>query len=255
MPCCDVMLTIRPRASPTGSCVSIWRTAARHSRYGPRRLTAIIASQSSGSVSSSAFEWSPASTALLTSRSSEPVRSTAAATSASQAAGSETSASTCTALPPAARITSSVGSPPVIGSRRMSAASTSNPSAARRIAIARPMPDAAPVTMALRRLIRTPLLFVDCRNARRRVRRPLPAQPELEDRRRRPLPGRLLAAGRGDPRPRLAARADALPRAGLHRPQPLLGGQGAARHRRLPAPLPAARRGRRRRRRGARCPR
>src|SRR4029078_11793614 len=113
----------------------------------------------------------------------------------------------------------------------MAAARTANPSAARRIAIARPMPDAAPVTMALRRLIRTPLLFVDCREAGSRIRRYLPAQPELEDRGRRPLPGRVLAAGRGDPRPRLAARADALPRARLHRPQPLLGGQGAAGHR------------------------
>ena len=38
-------------------------------------------------------------------------------------------------------------------------------------------------------------------------------------------------------------RADALPRARLHRAAPLLGGEGAARHDRLPAPLPAASRG------------
>src|SRR5947199_173298 len=60
MPCCDVMLMIRPRASPTGGCSSIRRTAARQSRYGPRRLTAIMASQSPGSLSPSALACEPA---------------------------------------------------------------------------------------------------------------------------------------------------------------------------------------------------
>ena len=49
------------------------------------------------------------------------------------------------------------------------------------------------------------------------------------------------AAGEG-----LADRADALPRARVHRAEPVLGGEGAARHGGLPAALRAARRGRRR---------
>src|SRR3954471_4454384 len=155
------------------------------------------------------------------------------------------------ALPPPPRITSSVGSPPVIGSGRMSASTTSNPSAASLIAIARPMPDDEPVTMALRMLISPTFLFLYCRDARRCIRRPLPAQPELEDRRRRPLPGRLLAAGRPAAGARLAHRADALSGAGVHRPEPLLGGAGAVRHDGLSPPLPQDRRSRGRRDRGA----
>src|SRR3954453_15226415 len=159
------------------------------------------------------------------------------------------------ALPPPPRITSSVGSPPVIGSGRMSASTTSNPSAASLMAIARPMPEDDPGTMALRILIFPPFLFLYCPDARRCLHRPLPAQPELEDRRRRPLPGRLLAAGRRAAGARLAHRADALPWACVHRPQPLLGGAGAVRHDGLSPPLPQDRRGRGGRNRGARRPR
>src|SRR3954471_19899453 len=144
------MFTIRPRASPRGGWPSISRTAARHSRNGPRRLTAIIASQSSGSVSSSGLECGPARAALLTSTSSAPQRCTARATSAWQSDSSETSAATYSASPPSAAMTASVGSPPVSGSRRTSATRTTRPSAARRRAIARPMPDAPPVTIAER---------------------------------------------------------------------------------------------------------
>src|SRR3954465_3019190 len=142
------MFTIRPRASPRSGWASIWRTAARHSRYGPRRFTAIIASQSSRSVSTSALECSPASTALLTSTSSAPQRSTARSTSARQSASRETSAATYSAVPPSAAMSASVGPPPVSGPRRTSATSTTKPSAARRRAMARPMPDAPPVTIA-----------------------------------------------------------------------------------------------------------
>src|SRR4051794_13002520 len=144
------MFTMRPRASPRDDCPSMRRTAARHSRYGPRRLTAIIASQSPGSVSSSGFECAPASTALLTRTSSAPQRSTARATSASQSASRATSAATYSAAPPSAVMSASVGSPPVSGSRRTSATKTKKPSPARRRAIARPMPDAPPVTIAER---------------------------------------------------------------------------------------------------------
>src|SRR3954447_7261481 len=148
MPCCEVMFTIRPRASPRGGWPSICRTAARQSRNGPRRLTAIIASQSSGWVSTSGLECGPARTALLTSTSSAPQRCTARATSASQWSARATSAATYSASPPSAAMSASVGSPPVSGSRRTSATSTAKPSAARRRAMARPMPDAPPVTIA-----------------------------------------------------------------------------------------------------------
>ena len=154
-----------------------------------------------------------------------------------------------------ATITSSVGSPPVIGSRRMSATSTSKPSAARRIAIALPIPDAAPVTIALRRSFSATSRFVYSPDDRRRLRRALPAQPERQDRRRGALSGHLLAARRRAPRTRLAHRADAVPGAHVHRAEPLLGGQGAARHGRLPPPLPRHRRCGLRRDRGARAPR
>src|SRR3954465_12878990 len=148
MPCCEVMFTIRPRASPRGGWPSICRTAARQSRNGPRRLTAIIASQSSGWVSTSGLECGPARTALLTSTSSAPHRWTARATSASQSAARATSAPQYPASPPSAAMSASVGSPPVSGSRGTSATSTAKPSAAGRRAVARPMPDAPPVTIA-----------------------------------------------------------------------------------------------------------
>src|SRR3954453_4192004 len=147
MPCCEVMFTIRPRASPR-AWPSICRTAARQSRKGPRRLTAIIESQSSGSVSTSGLECGPARTALLTSPSSAPQRCTARATSASQWSARATSAATYSASPPSAAMSASVGSPPVTGAARSSATSTTKPSAARRRAMARPMPDAPPVTIA-----------------------------------------------------------------------------------------------------------
>src|SRR5215470_5255987 len=149
MPCCEVMLTMRPRTSPRGSWVSIWRTAAWQSMKGPRRLTAIIASQSASSVSSSGLECSPASTALLTRTSSRPWLPAARATSCSHSVRDDTSVRTNSHLPPWARISSSVGAPPpVSGSRRMSASSTGKPSAARRRATALPIPDDDPVTIA-----------------------------------------------------------------------------------------------------------
>src|SRR5215469_14478990 len=150
MPCWEVMFTIRPRASPRAGWVSIWRTAARQSMNGPRRLTAMIASKSSSSVPSSGLEWRPASTASLTSTSSRPVSVTARATSRSQSARADTSAATNSQAPPASLMRSSVGSPPVSGSRRISASSTQKPSAASRRAIARPIPDDEPVTTAER---------------------------------------------------------------------------------------------------------
>src|SRR5258707_13069965 len=150
MPCCEVMLMIRPRASPRDGWVSICRIAARQSRNGPRRFTAMIASKSSSPVSSSGLEWAPASTALLTSTSRLPARSTARATSRSQSSRAETSARTYSHAPPSSAMSSSVGVPPVSGSRRTSASSTQKPSAASREAIARPIPEEEPVTIAER---------------------------------------------------------------------------------------------------------
>ena len=151
IPCCEVMFTIRPRASPRSGWVSICRTAARQSRNGPRRLTAIIASpvvvlgleQRLRVARRRAPRCSRA-------RPARPHRSTARATSASQSAREDTSAATYSASPPAAAISASVGSPPVRGSRRTSATRTRNPSVASRCATARPMPDAPPVTIAER---------------------------------------------------------------------------------------------------------
>src|SRR5260370_26681871 len=51
-------------------------------------------------------------------------------------------------LPPCLPISSSVGSPPVSGSRRTSASRTGKPSAANLSAIALPIPDDDPVTIA-----------------------------------------------------------------------------------------------------------
>src|SRR6059036_102232 len=51
MPCCEVMLMMRPRVSPSGSCSSICCTARLEAWNMPVRLTATTASHSS------ALEW------------------------------------------------------------------------------------------------------------------------------------------------------------------------------------------------------
>ena len=122
MPCCDVMLTIRPRASPTSGCVSIWRTAARHSRYGPRRLTAIIASQSVRlgveqrlrvvARQHGVVDHQVERAGALDRRRDQPLAV------GRRRRRRRRRGRRCRRRP---RITSSVGSPPVIGSRRMSA--------------------------------------------------------------------------------------------------------------------------------------
>ena len=178
------------------------------------------------------------------------MRSTAAATSRSQSAGTETSAATCTALPPAARMTSSVGSPPVmrIAADVGRAARRTRPRRAGSRS-ARPIPDAAPVTTALRWLMRSPFLrsYTDAMPGVAFVAHCLLNQNSKCDGGAR-CPGDLLAARRRPARAGLAHRADALPRARVHGPAPLLDGQEQARHAGLPAPLPlpgAGRRGRR----------
>src|SRR5579871_3956686 len=144
IPCWEEIRISRPRASPSGSCSSIAATAARAQRKTPRRLTAMIASQSSSEVSSSGFECAPAIAALATNTSSRP-RLRARATIRSTSATSDTSASRCSPRSPSS---SAVEGPPSRGSGERSATITWAPSSAKRRAIARPIPELAPVTTA-----------------------------------------------------------------------------------------------------------
>src|SRR5579885_1016674 len=82
--------------------------------------------------------------------SSRPCRRTVSPTRRSMSAQRATSAARWKASPPARRMSSSVGSPPSTGVSRRSASATRAPSAAKRRAMARPMPELAPVTMAER---------------------------------------------------------------------------------------------------------
>ena len=84
--------------------------------------------------------------ALLKSASSPPKASTAVAIIRSVSAASATSAAHGTATAPCDSIIATVSS--TLGPRT-SAATTCAPSAAKRSALARPMPDPAPVTMAI----------------------------------------------------------------------------------------------------------
>src|SRR5579862_5600878 len=104
----------------------------------------MIASQSSSVVSSSGLECAPAIAALATNTSRRP-RRRAAATSASTSAARDTSASTCSPRSPSS---SAVLAPPPRGAGERSPAITCAPSAAKRRAIARPIPELAPVTIA-----------------------------------------------------------------------------------------------------------
>ena len=136
---------IRPRASPTSGWVSIWRTAARHSRYGAAQVDGhhrvpvlrLGVQQRLGvrPGQHGVVHEHVQRAGALHRRRDQPI---------AVVRRGNVGIATCTALPPQAMITSSVGSPPVIGSRRMSASRTSNPSAASRIAIARPMPEDGP---------------------------------------------------------------------------------------------------------------
>ena len=89
MPCCEERLTIRPRASARGSCVSICCTARLQPKNTPVRLTAMTRFHCSSVVSTSEVEVQVA--ALLTMMSSRPNRATASPTSLSIAPQLETS--------------------------------------------------------------------------------------------------------------------------------------------------------------------
>src|SRR5690348_15961129 len=118
---------------------------ARVIRKAPRRWTFMTVSQSDSVILNSML--SRVTPALLTSTvgppSSAAMRSTAAVTCST----SLTSAPTARALPPAASIASTV---PLAWASSRSRTATANPSWASRIAVAAPMPRAAPVTTATR---------------------------------------------------------------------------------------------------------
>src|SRR5579864_260050 len=86
--------------------------------------------------------------ALFTMTSSRPCRSTVAPMSPSISPHRPTSVWWNTARPPARAMSALVGSPPSTGFSVMSAMTTAAPSAAKLMAIARPIPELAPVTTA-----------------------------------------------------------------------------------------------------------
>src|SRR5512141_81579 len=89
--------------------------------------------------------------ALLNATSSRPQRSTVPSVYALTAAASETSAPTANAASPSSRATASTAS------RLMSTQVTRAPSSANRMALARPMPEPAPVTMVTLPASRSPI--------------------------------------------------------------------------------------------------
>ncbi len=119
-------------------------STARANRKAPRSVTANSRSQSAGAQSSSVDFAVKA--ALLTSTSMAPNRATASATEAATAASSVTEPALAAACPPACTIAATLR-PAAAAS--MSVTSTAAPSAARRSAVARPMPSPPPVTIAV----------------------------------------------------------------------------------------------------------
>src|SRR3954454_10724148 len=121
---------------------AITGTACLAPRKTERTLTAITSSQSSsGSVTAVPGRMVPA---LLNKPWRVPKASTAVATMRATSGLLATSTWHATAWPPASSICSTVS---LALFRRMSAATTAAPSAAKRSALARPMPEPAPVTI------------------------------------------------------------------------------------------------------------
>src|SRR5262245_30210255 len=113
-------------------------------RKTPVRFTASVRDQPSRSMQST-VPGAPVIPALLTAQSSRPKAESAAPTAAATSASEATSMRAKRAEPPAASISATAARPPPSS---MSQTSTRAPSRARRLAVARPMPDAAPVTSA-----------------------------------------------------------------------------------------------------------
>src|SRR3954451_17216358 len=135
-PAFEDVLTIAP--PPSSSMRRIWCFIPRNV---PRRFTAMTRSKSSSSVSCRSL--CTPMPALLWAKSSRPWRWTTASTTFAQSSPRVTSQATKSASPPASRIVRTVSSPPA---RSTSATITAAPSCAKRMAQARPMPLAAPVT-------------------------------------------------------------------------------------------------------------
>src|SRR4051812_21120244 len=123
----------------------MWPWHARVMRKDPRRWTAITASQSSSLILK--IRLSRMMPALLTSTLGAPSSVVTRSTAAPTAAASATSTPTPSARPPLAVIASTV---PAHADSSRSSTATANPSCARRVATAAPMPRAAPVTTATR---------------------------------------------------------------------------------------------------------
>src|SRR5690606_29761479 len=136
--------TIRPQPALTMYCCT-----ARDTRNAPRRCTDITASQSSTVILNSRL--SRMIPALLTSTDGSPSPLATRATAACTADSSPTSAPTASARPPSRSIASTTRLP--AASSRSSTA-TAKPSAASRFATPAPIPRAAPVTMAVRVVMR-----------------------------------------------------------------------------------------------------
>ena len=130
--------------SPLICCAIITRAAALATRNEPLAITSCCRSQSCSLVSSS--ERDSDSPALFTTRSMPPKASTAASTARCTASASETSTWTPTAT---SALPISAAACCALSSDR-SAMTTQAPSADSFSAVARPMPDAAPVTNATR---------------------------------------------------------------------------------------------------------
>ena len=123
-------------------CLCFCGTAALVQRNGPVRLTARIRFQSSSVVSSSGAKL--AMPALLMSASSRPKRCASASMAAFTAPASETSQHS--AIASSGRPSAVTASASCLSS--MSSSATRQPSFRNRVAVARPIPRAAPVTRA-----------------------------------------------------------------------------------------------------------
>ena len=130
--------------SPPMPCSMSAFAAAFETRNEPFAMTSCCRSQSFSVVSSSGFD--SERPALFTTRSMPPNASTVASIAACTPSASATFAATpiATSVPPSSAAAACAFS------RSRSATTTHAPSAARRVAMALPMPDAAPVTNAMR---------------------------------------------------------------------------------------------------------
>src|SRR5215469_5229910 len=125
--------------------LTMYFCTARVIRNAPRRCTLITVSQSLSDILNSRL--SLVTPALLISTVGSPSSAATLSTAAWTWSASETSAPTAIALPPAFSMSATVSAP---WSSLRSSTATASPSLARRLAVAAPIPRAAPVTIAIR---------------------------------------------------------------------------------------------------------